>query len=55
LALKPKIEPRGLDIGGTRGKAPANGSVGLYDGGEWPFAGLEGLEPEMRRGGWFGA
>jgi hypothetical protein len=48
---KPKIEPPGLDIGGTWGKPPANGSRGLWDAGEGPVGGLGGLEPEMHRGG----
>jgi hypothetical protein len=42
---KPKMEPSGLDIGGTYGKPPANGSGGWWDAGEEPLEGLGAWGP----------
>jgi hypothetical protein len=40
-----------LDIGGTCGIPPADGSGGMWDAGSRPLEGLGGLEPDMHRGG----
>jgi len=51
----PKIEPSGLDIGGTSRETPTGGGVDLQGAGESHFAGLGVLEPGDREGGRFGA
>jgi hypothetical protein len=48
---KPKIERDALDIGGTCGLPPADGSRALCDAGEGPLQGLGGMEPDVHRGG----
>jgi hypothetical protein len=51
LARETENRAHGLDIGGTCGKPPADGSGGLWDAGEGPLEGLGGLEPDMHKGG----
>jgi hypothetical protein len=48
---KLNIEHIALNIGRTCRKLPADGSGSLWDMGEVPLEGLEGLEPNMCRGG----
>jgi hypothetical protein len=52
---KPKITPYGLDIGGTWGKPPANGSRGSWDVGEGASCGPGGPGARDAQGGRFGA
>jgi hypothetical protein len=49
---KPKIEPRGLDIGWTCGFPPQEGNGALRVAEGRRFDQLGGLEPGIREGGW---
>jgi hypothetical protein len=48
---KPKIERAALDIGGTCGKLPTDGSGAFWDAGEAPLEGLGAWGPICTGGG----